>query len=172
MKLFITFLMLSTSFISCIRQEPGDYKLRYNRPFTIEAGSSTLLTHVYVFNFISGWNNLLSANNLSINDISKVNIFNVSISPFLSNEISYNFIEEIKVFIYDPADRASKLQIGSAYPEPNEKSGILYLLPGIADIKDYVSLNQFNVEVEIRYRELLTSSTDHNLELEFDVYKK
>ncbi len=172
MRLLFNLFVISLLIISCRKQDEGDFTLNYNRSFTIEAGKSPLLTHYIDFNILTGWNSFLSNNKISISDIDRIAIRNISLTPLFSSDFSYQFIEEVKVYIEDPSKTGSSLQIGSAYPQPNEKSGVLYLLPGIADIKDYVTLPQIKIIIGIRFRELVLSSTDHNLALQFDVFKK
>ncbi|MEO6189525.1 MAG: hypothetical protein ABIO44_03270 [Saprospiraceae bacterium] len=171
MKVFFATLFGLFCLTSCVKQEVGDFKLQYNKVFTISAGSSTTFINVVDFYQRTGWDNFLSGNALKSTDISRVTVASISVAPLLANEISYRFIEEIKVFILNPVDPKSKLQIGSAYPQPNERISNLFLLPGIADIKDYISLDEVRFQIEIRYRELITSNSDHNLELQFNVFK-
>ncbi|NOT38482.1 MAG: hypothetical protein HOP11_14005 [Saprospiraceae bacterium] len=168
------FLFLSIGFLlqSCIKQETGDYTLRFNRILSMEAGSRSLITHVYGFNIPTGWDNLLSSNNLQNSDIEKVLVRNIRLSPLLSSSISYRYIESIKVIIIDPSKPQIRWPIGEATPQFNEGTGDLFLFPGIANLKDYLSLSQMRIECEIRYRDNLTSTTEHDFELEFDVFRK
>lgn len=160
------------SLFSCRKQDLGDFTLRFNRTLTIEAGSRSLITHVYGFNIPTGWDNLLSSNQLQNSDIDKVLVKNIRLAPLFSNPISYRFIDAITVYIMDPAKPNIRWPIGDIRPDFNERTGDLFLFPGIADIKDYLSLTQIRIECEIRYRDNITSTTEHNFELDFDVFKK
>lgn len=165
-------LLILICLVSCVKQEVGDYTLRFNRVLTIEAGSRTLITHVYGYNIPTSWDNFLVSNNLQNSDIEKVRIKNIVLTPLLGSPISYRFIDAIKVYISDPAKPSNKLPIGEAIPQPNERVSDLYLLPGIADIKDFLSLPNIRIECEIRYRDLITSTTEHNFQLDLDVFVK
>ncbi len=157
---------------SCIKQEDGDFALQYREVFEIAAGSRPLIINGYRFNFVTSWDNFLKNNNLVNDDIEKVKIRNIRIAPNLSNPISYRFIEEVKVYISDPNKSNSRIQFGEAYPQANERTSDLFLLPGIADLKPFISLPKMKVECEIRFRDIITSTTENIIELDFDIFKK
>jgi hypothetical protein len=171
MRIFLLLLAIA-SLSSCTKTEDGDFKLAYTRPFRIEAGSGTLLTYVVDMDILTGWTAFLKSNNLTAADIGRISVRSVTISPLLANEISYRFIEEARVFIQDPTKPQSKIPIGSAYPQPNERVSNLFMFPGIADLNDYLPLPQIKVYVELRYRDIITSTTDHQVEMQFNIFKK
>ncbi|HQX43038.1 MAG: hypothetical protein IPP06_02035 [Saprospiraceae bacterium] len=171
MKL-IQVLFLSLWFLSCQKQENGQYKLEYLMDFDILAGSNPLLTHVYTSLVPSFWTGFLAPNMLDDGKISMVRIKSIKIEPLLSGPVSYGFFEEVRVFISNPADLGSKIQIGSAYPVPNESVGELFLLPGLTDVHPYVRLEAFELSINLRYRNIPQSNSDHRVTVEFDVFIK
>jgi len=165
-------LIICFLFVSCQRQENGQFKLEYLLDFDIQAGSNPLLTHVYTSLIPSFWTGFLSSNSLDNSKISMVRIKSIKIEPLLSGPISYGFFEEVRVFISDPGDKGSKIQIGSAYPVPNESVGELFLLPGLTNVLPYVRLDAFELSVNLRYRNIPQSNSDHRITVEFDVFVK
>lgn len=172
MQKILYFFLTVTLFSSCVRQQEGDLSLQYREVFEIAAGSRTLIINGYTFRITTNWDNFLLSNNLTNDDIEKVRIRNIRIAPNLSNPVSYRFIEEVKVYISDIDKPNARIQFGEAYPELNERTSDLFLLPGIADLKPYISLPRMRVDCEIRYRELITSTTEHIIEMDFDIFKK
>ena len=169
---FFLYLLIGVSLSSCTKSEEGDFKLSFIRPFRIDAGSGTLLTYVIDMDVPTGWTSFLKANGLTNANIDRVSPRSLTISPQLGNGISYKFVEDVRVYIQDPAKPSSKIQIGRANPLPNEREGNLYLFPGIADLKDYFMLPQVKIYVEFIYRDLITNNSDHQIEMQFNIFKK
>lgn len=163
--------IISLHLMGCTKQEVGDHQLEYFMDFTITAGSNPLKTHVFEKTIESNWSSFLKANQIHDSMILKINVYSIEINPILSNPISYGFVEEARAFIIDTR-LPSTQQIGIYNPVPNERVGTLGLLPGIADLKSFLSLNQFNIQIQLRFRNIPSSTTDHRVIVKFNIYLK
>lgn len=170
-KFFIAVLFLVTVF-SCRKVEEGDYQMTYDKSFQIRAEWGTIFTHVAEITYWTDWKTFLANNQLTENEVDRITIKDVIISPLLADPISYRFIEEIKVFIFDPNKPNYRIQIASEYPEPNANAGPLYLIPGLAEIKEFMSKERVGISIEMKFRQFVGSNLDQNIHLVFDVYKK
>jgi hypothetical protein len=143
--------------------------MEYPMDFVIQAGSNPIFTHVSYWSVFSNWNSFSQANNIDISKVTKISPKKIIVTPILNGVISYNFIEEVKVYISAPG--LIKLPIGEVFPYPNLGDGDLFIIPGLANVKDYITSGEFRIDLEIRYREQIRTSTDHRLTLQFDVFE-
>lgn len=172
MKKLACVLMIAVLGLSCHKQDSGQFELEYIMDFEIEAGLNPLLTHYYTFNVNTNWNEFLNAHQLNEDQISKVLIKGISISPIFSGPISYSFIESAKLFIYLPNQSSFKLPIGEVFTEPNEKSRDLQFLPGFPDVHTYLKELVFISELRLNYRGITSTNSNHRMTVTFDVYIK
>ena len=160
-------------FSSCRKEtENADFFLEYPLEFTIQTGANPILTHVFTWSVPSSWNNFLSQNNLSNTDISSIRPVSIYITTPFNSPINYDFVEEAKVRIYNPNDVSSKQTIGEIYFEPTNRDIDLYLLPGLSDCNKYVMLPQFKIDLNLRFREIIRTNTNHRMFIKFGVFKK
>ena len=94
-------------------------------------------------------------------------------NPVLTHVYSWNVAsnwDNFLVQIYNPQDITYKLPIGEIYNIPNNKVEDFYLIPGLAEIKEFVSIPSFKIDLNLRYREIIRTNTDHRLFIKFDVF--
>jgi len=171
MRVIIILMFFFLSLSSCRKQEVGQHRLEYLMDIVIGAGQNPLQTHVYEKAIRSGWAEFLSNNQLHDSLIEKVLIYSITARPLLADPISYGFIEEARAFIADK-DLPSTQQIGIANPIIGESVGDLQLLPGIADIKNFLRKDIFHLILNLRYRNSIRSTTDHLVTFKFEVFVK
>jgi hypothetical protein len=170
-SLFITLLILL--FSSCRKEtENADFFLEYPLDFTIQTGANPILTHVFTWSVPSSWNNFLSQNNLSNSDISSIRPVSIYVTTVFNVPINYDFVEEAKVRIYNPNDASSKQTIGEIYFEPTNREIDLFLLPGLSDCNKFVMLPQFKIDLNLRFREIIRTNTNHRIFIKFGIFKK
>ncbi len=170
-SLFITLLILL--FSSCRKEtESADFFLEYPLDFTIQTGANPILTHVFTWSVPSSWNNFLSQNNLSNSDISSIRPVSIYVTTVFNVPINYDFVEEAKVRIYNPNDASSKQTIGEIYFEPTNREIDLFLLPGLSDCNKFVMLPQFKIDLNLRFREIIRTNTNHRIFIKFGIFKK
>lgn len=157
--------------LSCSKQEVGDYKLEYRMRIELDAAANPLLTHVYEQRLPSAWVSFLLGNNLDNEDIRLIRPREVFLSPVLDNEISYKLVSEAHVSLYDPSDPGNKLYIGDIYDNIDDREQ-LYLLPGLADVKELIMLPEFVLQLEMNIRAVPGRSSEHFVVLQFDVFLK
>ena len=114
--------------------------------------------------------NFLVQNNLTAEQVTAIKPVSLHITTIFNTPINYDFIEEAKVKIYNPQDITYKLPIGEIYNIPNNKVEDFYLIPGLAEIKEFVSIPSFKIDLNLRYREIIRTNTDHRLFIKFDVF--
>ncbi|MBK8954640.1 MAG: hypothetical protein IPM34_03660 [Saprospiraceae bacterium] len=167
---FALFLGLLT-FFSCSKQETGDFKLEYRMRIELDAAANPLLTHVYQQRLPSAWVSFLLANNLDNEDIRLIRPREVFISPVLDPEISYKLFAEAHVSLFDPSDPLNKLYIGDIYDNIEDREE-LFLLPGLADVKELIMLPEFVLQLEMNLRSVPGRVSEHFVVVQFDVFLK
>lgn len=168
-NLFLAGLVLLS--LSCHKPDEGQYKLEYIMDFTIPAGANPLKTHVFERSVTQGWDQFLKANQLHDSMIARVQVYSITVNPLLSNPISYGFVEEMRAFIRDPSIPSTQ-QIGIGNPLPNERTGEFALLPGIAEISSFLRAERFDLQLQLRFRGIPSSFSDHRATFRFDIFLK
>ena len=168
---YLLFLLGISSIFSCRKDTAkATHNLEYPMQFTIQTGANPVLTHVYSWNVASNWDNFLVQNNLTAEQVTAIKPVSLHITTIFNTPINYDFIEEAKVKIYNPQDITYKLPIGEIYNIPNNKVEDFYLIPDLAEIKEFVSIPSFKIDLNLRYREIIRTNTDHRLFIKFDVF--
>ncbi|HRI00404.1 MAG TPA: hypothetical protein PK006_05055 [Saprospiraceae bacterium] len=157
-------------FCSCEQQEEGQFTMEQSLQFTIQAGLNPLLTHVYEWNPQSPLHSFLAQNQLTKDQIKKITVREVYLEPVLSGPISYRFLESVKALISDPSKPLLEFSLGEVMPLANESVGNLQMLPGLADMKPYLILDRNTVKIELRLRELITTSFAQRLVIKYSIF--
>ncbi|MDQ3141561.1 MAG: hypothetical protein M3Q56_04865 [Bacteroidota bacterium] len=155
---------------SCQKIDEGQHNLEYNVTLEIPAGLSALPTHGFTWIVNSSWQNFLSVNNIDPAKVTRIRPKHFRLSAGLGNAISYEFVERAEVFIQFPRDPSSSLPIAEVAPSINEPVRDLVFLAGLADVKEYVTRDQFEIILELNFRQTTQSNTDHLLTFQFDIY--
>lgn len=171
MKNLYYYLLTLSCLTSCVDNGPeATHQLEYPLSFVIIAGSNPVLTHVNAWQVQSSWQNFLTTNKLTSSQITQVKPRTLRIASVFNTPQNYDYIEEARVKIFDPSKVNFKIPIGEVFFEPKNRDVDFYLVPGLADVKDYVSLDFFNINLDLRYREVIRQNLDQRLILTFDVY--
>ncbi|MBK6545340.1 MAG: hypothetical protein IPL31_13380 [Saprospiraceae bacterium] len=163
-------LILSSLFLSCSKQEVGDFQLEYRMSLELPANANPLFTHVFEKNIASSWIQFLKANNLEDSDIRMVRPRSVILSPAIGNNLNYENFVEAHVSVYDFQDPGGILQIGDLYEIIGSQDELIFL-PGLANVKDIIRQAEFILKLEFNVRAIPGSLTEHYLIVQFDVFR-
>lgn len=164
-------LLVMQTFFSCVKQEEGDFKLEYRMRFELPASANPLLTHVFEQQMGTAWIQFLLAHDLDNEDIRMIRPRSVYLSPVFDNPVGYELISEAHAEIYDPQDPGGITPIADLF-DPIGNPEELYLIPGLADIKELIFQPEFVMRLELNVRVVPASVSEHFLTTQFDVFLK
>lgn len=167
----IIFFGVILSFNSCVKQEEGDFKLEYRMRFELPASANPLLTHVFEQRMGTAWIQFLLAHDLENEDIRMIRPRSVYISPVFDNPVGYELISEARAEIYDPTDPGGITPIADLF-DPIGDPDELFLIPGLADVKELIFQPEFVMRLELKVRVVPASVSEHFLTTQFDVFLK
>lgn len=166
---FAFYLMILMGLCSCIKQENGNFQREFFMNLEIPADANPLLTHVFEQRIASSWVTFLVENHLDQKDIKAVKPRSIILTPVFDNSISYEIITEGHVSIF-PINKLSEiLPIAEIYNPIGSKDELIFL-PGLADVKNIVSQEEFVMRLELNFRVIPGSVSNHHLTVQFDIF--
>lgn len=170
MKYLIKYFVLASCllFAQCGGNEDVErFSIYHSLDFTINAGSNTLDTHFFRFlPVFSFYKDQLAANNIAEDDINRVDPKSCEFGSVFS-DIDLDFIHEISIQIFATNDPTNRREIFFLDPVPLNAGKNLNPFPALPDIKDFVSADNFGIEVLLRYRYIPTENIPMRLEMLF-----
>lgn len=155
---------------SCSKQEVGDYQLEYRMRLELPADANPLFTHVFEQQIESSWIQFLNSHNLDDSDIRMVRPRSLVLTPALGNSLNYEIFSEAHVNIYDFQDPGGSLPIGDLYDIVGSQDELVFL-PGLADVKAIIRQPDFIMKLKLNVHVVPGSVTEHDLIVQFDVFK-
>ncbi|MBK9378835.1 MAG: hypothetical protein IPM86_11645 [Saprospiraceae bacterium] len=169
---FLIFSWLGAMTISCTKQEVTPYQMEQSLNFTISAGLSPSLSHVFFWNLESPLDSYLKTHGLSLDQVTAVKPADIYIEPVLNSSFSYALINSAKVTVAPREDLNLFIPIAEEYPLPNIGSGVLHLTGGIADVKSILKTIENHTELVLRFRDIPSSTSNHRLVVRYNVFVK
>jgi hypothetical protein len=168
-KIAFFFILWTLTQFSCIKQENGQFQREYQMAIEIPANASPLATHQFFQNVRSSWTQFLSDNHLQQKDIRLVRPRSIVLTPVFDNPISYDLISDAILYIY-PLTTPSQILPIATVTDPLGSKTELPFLPGLADVKDVVSLPEFTLRLDMHIRVTPGIVSDHHLAVRFDIF--
>jgi len=162
------FLLLTVFSISCHKDNnhPG-FEMLYQQEFIIPAGiGSNVVHHFYFINLSTRYLQYLDQFSKTDADITQV-VTSKSVLSGVFGDANYDFIDEVKLTLYDENDPNDKIEIAYRYPTPLTPGNTLPLIPNLPDIKRFMSKSRFSIDLALRLRNITQEETQTRLDLQF-----
>jgi len=164
--------LLLSSLWSCEKQAEPAFRMEYSMTFEVKSGLNPFFKYIQSFQGIqSQLEANLKARNLDTSDVLEILPYDIRLVSVGNREVNYGIMNEIKVIIREPKTNGRNIEIAYVRPRLAEKNNGIRLLPGVANVTSYLKADQFDVEVELTFRELSRYS-EQILFLDFAVYLK
>jgi hypothetical protein len=167
-SLFPVFALCGLSFFSCKKDDnPVGFDMQYRQEFSIPAGLSVFAVHhFYLKNIPSQYANLLAENGRTDAEVTGIIPTKAELSGIFG-DASFDFIEEASIRVYLEKDPTDYLECAYRQPVPLNPGNTLPLIPGLGDVKKYLSEARFSVDVSLRLRRTTDEETTTRLDLLF-----
>ncbi|MFN4253755.1 MAG: hypothetical protein ACK4Q5_01975 [Saprospiraceae bacterium] len=162
------FALFGLLFFSCKKDDtPAGFDMQYRQEFSIPAGLSVFAVHhFYLKNIPSQYATLLDNNGKTDADIAGIIPTKAELSGIFG-DASFDFIEEASIRLYLEKDPTDYLECAYRLPVPLNPGNSLPLIPGLGDVKKYLSEPRFSVDVSLRLRRTTDEETTTRLDLLF-----
>lgn len=167
--LFLALLMLLSS---CNKDENFLFELEYEASIEIPAGLNPIETHFSrSAELFTNLNNQLAARGLQLSDIRAIQPVEVSLRPNVGI-LDYRIFTEMNAFLIPIDDPNDRLELGFALDPRLFDNSIVQLIPGIADVTDYLNAGVIYLQLRFRIQEIPLGRTQHILRVRFRVTGK
>lgn len=172
MKYFTWFLFSLVLITGCTKDRlPVRFQMAYlNKTIEIPAGLNVFQTHYFtIHNINSQIDAYLDAENITVSDINSILPRSCTFTNISSNG-SYNFIDEVLIRIYDPAEPELKYEIFYNDIVNINAGSSITLFPNENDVKAFLTSDDFTLEIVLwRLRDSPTEFINTRVDLRFDV---
>ena len=137
--------------------------------FNILPGLNTFDTHITdIFPIESLLNARLAETETTLAEVNTIEPKRAILSSVFG-DINLEFIDQVSVLIYDPYNPSDRVEFAYKDREqiPYSKKYSIELFPGIADVKHWMELDNFGIEVRLNYRQVTPSLTQMRLDFDF-----
>lgn len=152
--LVLSFLFLSLSF-SCRRDDRTElFIMEHHLDFDIPPGLNNLDTHFFVFGPIqSQLDARLADIGWSADEVVAVEARNAFLSSVFQ-DYDLDFIHRVSIRIFDPFDPSDNIEFYYRDPVPLGDKTDIPLLPGIANLQEWLDREYYGVEVRLDFRQI------------------
>jgi len=166
MKKLLFLLLIPFLLSDCKKEDPFLFETNYRADFTIQAGLSPLLTHVFRLpNIPSNIMENLTSRNLTVEDVNSISPKGGQMTAIFNNG-AYDFIREVSVNIISPTTNRQR-EVFFHPQVPNNQNGDLSLAGTLVDATDFVLEETFTIEVELMLRRIPDQSIDTRFDFDF-----
>lgn len=144
-----------------MKKEQEIFSITNETEFNIPAGLDNLLTHIFVIEDLkSTLEAAATQKGLSLDDLSRVN---ASTAEFRGKfqQVDYSNISRVAVNMVDPAGELPKREVFYQEIININHSGPLQLFGSLSDVKSLLSNNDYNLEIELRFRAPTTMTLEN-----------
>ncbi|HEX5112203.1 MAG TPA: hypothetical protein VFV79_05115 [Saprospiraceae bacterium] len=171
-KLFypVTLLLVLVTLVSCHKDDREElFVINHVVDFTITPGLNTFDTHITdIFPIESLLNARLDETGTAPTEVNTIEPKRAILSSVFG-DINLEFIDQVSILIYDPYHPSDRVEF--AYKDrqqiPYTKKYSIELFPGIADVKHWMELDYFGIEIRLNYRQVTPSLTQMRLDFDF-----
>lgn len=154
--------------LSCRKEETPLFIMEYNMNVPFQPSTNTAITYrVSQRDIISSYDRMLLDNGLTREDVKTVRVRSAVIYP-VGRNIGYGILQRIEVSIFDPSDPDDLLMIAEEFPLPNDRRSELPMLPGLPNLKRFVELDFFGLDVGYVLRRPLSERIDNIVRLRLE----
>lgn len=166
LKYYVIYIFLIIS-ISCGDKTPNElFEIESVASFTIPAGLNTVQTHIFTINNLtSSLPAQLTNKGIKLSSLASINPKDVQFTALTSN-VDYGFLADISVQ-YVELKNLNQKEIAYLDPVPFNSKSTMHLFPTLVDLKEFFTLERYNLEIRIRLREFIPKSIDTRLDLRF-----
>ena len=172
MKYFTWILFAGLLITGCTKDRlPVRFQMAYlNKTIEIGAGLNVFQSHYFtIHNINSQIEDYLDAQNITVGEIDNILPRTCTFTNISSNS-SYNFIDEVLIRIFDPADPDTKYEIFYNDIVDINTGAELVLFPNENDVKQFLTKDNFSLEIVLRrLRDSPTEFIRTRIDLRFDV---
>jgi hypothetical protein len=166
--LFSGLLVFTLSGLSCDKGTdvvPG-FDMLYLENFIIPVGISQFEVHHFQFeNVSSRYQQYLDQHKKTNAEITGIVTGKAAITGIFG-DADLDFIDQVSIRVYDPADPNDYVEIAYRYPVPLDPGNNLPIIPSLADAKRFLSQSRFSIDVVIWLRKPTTQESEVRLNLE------
>jgi hypothetical protein len=166
MKLPIYFLLTLCLFLSACKKEDTSqgFDMTFRQEFVIQPGLNVFSVHHYYLKSLpSRYTQLLAEHNKTDADILRIEPTQINLSGVFG-DANFDFVEEASVRVYLESDPTDYLEFAYRYPVPLETGNNLGLIPGLANVKRFLSQDRYSVDVSLRLRNTTTEEIQARLD--------
>ena len=166
----VTLLLVLVTLVSCHKDDREElFVINHVVDFTITPGLNTFDTHITdIFPIESLLNARLDETGTAATEVNTIEPKRAILSSVFE-DINLEFIDQVSILIYDPYNPADRVEF--AYKDrqqiPYTKKYSIELFPGIADVKHWMELDYFGIEIRLNYRQVTPSLTQMRLDFDF-----
>lgn len=172
MKRYLLFILLVLTFLSCRRDENKLFELVYEGAIEIPPGLNPVESHFSrTAEIFTNLNAELNARGLTLSDIRSIQPIEVRLRPDIGF-VDYRSFTEMNAFIVSVTDPDDRLEVGFALDPRIFDNSVVNLIPGIADVKEYLDDGIIYLQLRFRVQEIPLSRTQHILRVRFQVSGK
>jgi hypothetical protein len=140
------------------------FDMTFRQEFTIQPGLSVFSTHhYYLKNLPTFYGQLLSDNNKTDAQITRIEPTQINLSAVFG-DANFDFIEEASIRVYLESDPSDYLEFAYRFPVPLETGNNLGLIPGLANVKRFLSQDRYSVDISLRLRDTPTEEIPTRLD--------
>ncbi len=171
MRLYISLLLLSISLLSCSKKTPVFY-IDEEVSFTIPPGLSPFLIHHFqIKNVKSLLPKVLEEKKLDINSIDELYAGKGKFVSFYNNS-NYGIIDKLSIWINKSGDEDNQFEIYYLDEIPFNRKGELRLLSSGQDIREVLKNSEYDIDIEIRFKNLITEPIESRFIFSFVAYNE
>jgi hypothetical protein len=165
--------LLSLTLLSgCTKDAEPLFELRYEGAVEIPAGLNPVESHfTRSAEIFTNLNAELTARGLTLEDIGAIQPVEVRISPEIGI-FDYRTISEMNAFVLSIQDPNDRVEIGFAQAPQQFDRTVLQLIPGIADLTDFLAEGIIYLQLRFRLNTVTVSRTQHRVTVRFRVLAK
>ncbi|MGE5354718.1 MAG: hypothetical protein ACM3PT_00625 [Deltaproteobacteria bacterium] len=167
-RIFILLFALN-GVLSCKTKAPA-FEIYQEVRFTIPSGKDPVATHHFLIRDIPGFLKAnLNQRGLKIDDMSE---FYAGKGLFRSLDFEYNYgiIYDISVWIFKKDDFENRKEIYYRDDVPVSQKGELKLLSTGEDVRDILILDKYDMDIEVRFKNVTSQSVDCRFEFNYVAY--
>ena len=87
-------------------------------------------------------------------------------------EIDFDFLESVSVYIYESSDRSNSVEVFFMEPVPGNQKGDLQLFGTLANAEFIMSNENFDIEFRIKWRYITAEPIDVDIKYGFTAFKE
>jgi hypothetical protein len=148
---------------------PG-FEMAYIQDFEIFAGLNTIDTHIYEFEIESNYQNYLTQQGITADDIETIVPKFIRFSNLSGNQ-EYNILNRVRINVSN-LDGTLEYEVAYREPVPLNTTFDMDLIPTLAKVPEQLSGNKFKVKVKLNFNQTSPISIDTRMFLTFQTVLK